>query len=396
MTDIPQFDADFARSLAAAGDTVSIPSGLVDRLARGVLAPRPPVGRRPPESPRSHWALPLLAAAATLVAVVTTVAVSARLTGHPEQARPGISAVVPWDPAGTRVSSSTSTTSTYALFAQNVPAPIGTRACVAADLALVSSKSEVRSQGDSDDETISYLLRSRSTCSVNSRGLSGALADAQGHLIARPTGRDFLTGPATGLVRPGELISASTWWYRGPGAARPTRFLLFPTNSPAGLVRSALSITIFGNLRPDDCCESSLLKVQSLGVSVFAEGSLGSLTITIHSPLTVARNTNVHFTAELSNPFDKSVSLDPCPGFVASIHTVLFYTGHFYLRSMTGRLNCAQAPAVIGAHSSVTFAFVLNSGQLPLDAHPKISLSLMDPGQPVTSAGGGPIMNVVP
>jgi hypothetical protein len=77
------------------------------------------------------------------------------------------------------------------------------------------------------------------------------------------------------------------------------------------------------------------------------------VTAWLHAPAKVRSGDDLHYVVTLANPGDQPVPLTPCP----------VYTQEFGNGPQVLTLNCAEAPASLPAHGSVSFAMTIAAGQ---------------------------------
>jgi hypothetical protein len=95
----------------------------------------------------------------------------------------------------------------------------------------------------------------------------------------------------------------------------------------------------------------------------------------IHVPTSVIEGDALRYTVELQNPTATPVRLVNCPDVVQSLgNPPKFYEGS----AIETPLNCAAAPPAIRPHSSVTFAFEIDTSEVVIPstytAHPNVLL----------------------
>jgi hypothetical protein len=284
--------------------------------------------------------------------------------------------VVPWSDAGAE-----SVPFQYEDLVRPVGAPEGMRACGTADLRLESTQSSHDTDGMI---TTDYILRSiaSSSCAIENLYMSAALVDASG--VALQDDGPFPAGPApipsTLLVRPGQLIVGDVTWGWLGGTTRPARLAFLAGDDPATPpdLRLSASLPRFEPTgRPAGMTDDPGWHAgwNAWVTGVHDAGSFDSLVPTLHVPSTVVEGNALRYTVALENDTDTPVRLTACPDVVQSLGNPPKFIDGSAIRTP---LNCAAAPSAIGGHSSVTFAFEIDTSAVavPSDytAHPNAVL----------------------
>jgi hypothetical protein len=360
MTGLREFEDELRATTRGVAAGTSTPAGLSDRLIVNAATPR-----RADRRPARGRYVPAVAAGVVVVVIVGIgVVVSLARAGDDHKA--AANTVVPFNAAGVRsVSISEFGAASGVEPPREVDAPSGTRLCVGGDFELLSARSE--STRDRWVKT-SFVLRSMGStnCAVSVRGSSGALTDASGNVL--PNNVPASSGPYVPdlLVRPGELAAgAARWAWDGHSTARPARLIVLPDDRTQAV---RLSISLAGVSIPhapiSDEVSNDKPGVMSVGVSsafsgVADPGSLASLDAVVRAAGSIELGAPLRYAVELRNDTDVPVSLANCPDVVQLLGVVPAKVT--IAVGVRGRLNCADAPAMIEPNSSVTFAFAIDS-----------------------------------
>jgi hypothetical protein len=323
---------------------------------------------------RRRWLGPTTVAAAVIVitaGIAIGVSVS-RSSGLSSSSASG--PVVPWNGADTQ-------TVPYGQvdYPRPVSAPNGTRPCSAEDFTLESVRS---SRGADGMITTSYILRSIASANCAMDDWSVALVDDTGKELPNDIPPPMGPGPnlqGPPLVRPGQLIVGDVWWGWARGTSRPARLAFLTRGNPSSPPDLRLSVSL-QRFQPTGRPASMQISVWRAGwstswPSVHDAGSLDSVVPTIHVPSSVVEGNALRYTVELQNPTATPVRLANCPDVVQLLgNPPKFIDGS----AIQTPLNCAAAPPAIRPHSSVTFAFEIDTSAVAIPstytAHPNVLL----------------------
>jgi hypothetical protein len=171
------------------------------------------------------------------------------------------------------------------------------------------------------------------------------------------------------LIRPGQLVSGgAAWAYVSGSGPAPADLVITVTQSLGAPPNTSLSIPLTDVPIPPKPVNTSNLSPWRSGwypgqqPSVTDPGSLSSLTALIHAPHNVTGGKVLAYTVELQNRTDTAISLLKCPEVIQQLAVVP--QKQAFTVGVKGPLNCAPAPAAISPHSSVTFAFQLDTAGL--------------------------------
>jgi hypothetical protein len=176
-------------------------------------------------------------------------------------------------------------------------------------------------------------------------------------------------------------------WLRG--TTRPVRLAFLTGNDPSTGSDLRLSVSLLRfqpTGQPVGIVEDPGWRAgwNASAPSVHDAGSIGLLVPILHVPSSVVEGSVLRYTVQLKNDTATPVRLADCPDVVQSLGNPPKFIDGSAIRTS---LNCDAAPSAIRPHSSVTFAFEIDTSAVIIDstytARPNVLLrwNLVDASQ---------------